>query len=152
MANPNIPLSVRFEERVIPEPMSGCFLWIGSTSNWGYGNLSRNGKLEAAHRIAWEMARGPIPPGRKVLHGCDNRACVNVLHLHLGDDFDNMREMVMRGRSPNKMKTHCPHGHPYDEENTKLAKGRFLQRRQCRTCNRDIRARWRKRHGKAGGA
>jgi hypothetical protein len=146
------PLSARFEANVIPEPMSGCHLWTGTASGFGHGRIRVNGKREAAHRVAWAIAYGSVPAGKKVLHSCDNPACVNVLHLHLGDDFDNMREMVVRGRSPNKAKTHCPQGHPYDAKNTKLVRGRFSPRRQCRTCNREISARCQRRKAERGAA
>lgn len=51
-----------------------------------------------AHRAAWDEQVGEIPQGAFVLHKCDNRLCVRVEHLYIGDASDNMRDMVDRGR------------------------------------------------------
>lgn len=65
----------------------------------GYGRVSYKGQLWSAHRLAWYLLYGPIPKGKFVLHKCDNPACVNTLHLYLGDHQDNMNDMKERGRA-----------------------------------------------------
>lgn len=128
----SLPPVERFAEQVIPEPMSGCHLWIGAATVDGYGTFGMGGRTRRAHRVAWEFANGPIPADTMVLHGCDNPACVNVLHLHLGDNRANMKEMVARGRSLHRQKTHCPSGHQYTPENTVVSGD--CGWRQCRLC------------------
>src|SRR5205809_7157419 len=49
----------------------------------GYGYLYVDGKSWSAHRYAWTLERGPIPPGLTVDHLCRNRACINVEHMEL---------------------------------------------------------------------
>jgi hypothetical protein len=71
----------------------------------GYGKLGRGGKTWLAHRFAWTQENGPIPDGLHVLHKCDNRKCIKVEHLFLGTRFDNMKDMIAKGRhrtNPNR--------------------------------------------------
>lgn len=64
----------------------------------GYGQIHLNGKTAYAHRVAYELANGPIEDGLYVLHSCDNRKCVNPSHLSLGTFDDNMADMVSKSR------------------------------------------------------
>ncbi len=48
--------------------------------------------------LAWEIVKGPIPPGMHVLHRCDCPPCVRPDHLFLGTHADNMRDMIAKGR------------------------------------------------------
>jgi hypothetical protein len=66
-----------FDERYIPEPMSGCFLWLDGVSRRGYGQLKYHGRDYGAHRFSWMLHRGDIPAGMCVLHKCDTPSCVN---------------------------------------------------------------------------
>jgi hypothetical protein len=97
----------RFRRKIKLDPATGCYLWQGSTDNHGYGQLSvggRKGRPRKAHRITWELARGPIPAGMNVLHTCDTPACVRIGHLFLGTQADNVADMDKKGRrrTPNR--------------------------------------------------
>lgn len=87
------------EERTIPEPNSGCWLWLLSCGNHGYGQLGWYGRKRTAHRLSWQAHHGDIPAGLCVLHKCDVRSCCNPDHLFLGTRPDNMADMVAKGRS-----------------------------------------------------
>lgn len=75
-----------------------CWEWQGRKTQKGYGRLERNGKTIRAHRLAYEIANGPIPCGKMVLHSCDNPPCCNPAHLRMGTARDNAVDAITRGR------------------------------------------------------
>lgn len=75
-----------------------CVLWDKHTERSGYGRATRRGKKYLAHRVAWEDANGPIPPGLYVCHKCDVPNCVEPRHLFLGTHQDNMTDKANKGR------------------------------------------------------
>lgn len=96
-----------FNEKYIPEPMSGCWLWTGALSgSMGYGFMRRfpgeHASYKYAHRFSWEHHHGPVPDGMHVLHKCDIPTCVNPDHLFLGTLADNMRDCKRKGRMPDR--------------------------------------------------
>lgn len=76
-----------------------CWLWTGATNARGYGTCWRNGVKWRTSRVAWDLARGPIPPGLCVCHRCDNPLCVRADHLFLGTNDDNVRDRNFKGRA-----------------------------------------------------
>lgn len=123
-----------------------CWLWLGTRNRRsGYGRFRLNGRLLAAHRVAWEFEFDPIPDGMNVLHRCDNPPCVRPSHLFLGTQQDNVDDMVAKGRDHfdafirEAQKIHvrqqrsasaCRQGHKYTVANTRIQGGR----RRCRAC------------------
>lgn len=92
----------RFERLYIPEPNSGCWLWLGhlrETEGRLRGEMSFQGRSQLVNRVAWKLFRGAIPTKSFVLHTCDVSICVNPDHLYLGTHLDNMRDMRVRRRS-----------------------------------------------------
>lgn len=70
-----------FEWYTIPEPTTGCILWIGTTARGGYGSMMAGGQRVASHRYAWEREHGPIPEDLFINHRCWTPQCVNTEHL-----------------------------------------------------------------------
>lgn len=81
-----------------PSTTVGCIPWTGKKHGYGYGSISRNGERYLTHRVAWERAFGPIPPGMVVMHECDNPPCYRLSHLRLGTYRDNFMDAVAKGR------------------------------------------------------
>jgi len=89
----------RFEARHVKVPIAGCWLWLTSNHHFGYGSIKNEvGQKEAAHRFAFRSFVSSIPDGMRVLHRCDQPACVNPHHLFLGTDLDNNNDKVAKGR------------------------------------------------------
>lgn len=87
------------ESGSMPEPNSGCWLWLGSVNSTGYGRLGqRQAAIRAAHRLSFVAYRGEIPPGIAVLHRCDEPSCVNPHHLFLGTLSDNVQDCIAKRR------------------------------------------------------
>lgn len=71
-----------------------CWPWQGELNDNGYGRLRFGGKMEVAHRVAYELTHGAIPAVRFVCHSCDNPPCCNPAHLWVGTAIDNLRDCV----------------------------------------------------------
>jgi hypothetical protein len=96
---PRTPLLWRFLAKVVVA-VSGCWEWQRCRRG-PYGSVHAGGsakKLVQAHRASYELFVGPVPPGLKVLHRCDNASCVNPDHLFLGTNKNNSEDMVQKGR------------------------------------------------------
>ena len=119
------PEKERFESLVVKG--DDCWLWQGSINRTGYGYFSRKGRSALAHRVAYELYKGPIPEGAQVDHqchnrdetcrggwGCPHRRCVNPDHLELATQSENLQRS---GRCGDRVReraakiTHCPRGH-----------------------------------------
>ncbi len=117
---------------------NGCWEWTGGFMGEKklYGSLCFNNKTNHSHRFAYEYLIGEIPKGKELDHLCRNTKCANPEHLEPVSHKENcMRGLtgVSTGKKQ-KSKTHCPHGHPYDKENTYIDSDGS---RRCNACNRE---------------
>jgi len=78
-AKPGIGLRDRLDMNT--DRSGNCWLWTAYQNPKEYGQLEVNGKLTSPHRVAYELAYGPIPDGMMIDHKCHTPACVNPAHL-----------------------------------------------------------------------
>ena len=88
----------RFWSKVTPVGLDECWEWQASRDGRGYGMLRTERGVRRAHRVAWELAHGPVPDGTVFLHSCDNPPCVNVAHLRIGTRAENAADRDSKGR------------------------------------------------------
>lgn len=103
-----------------------CWVWQLGRNEDGYGLVADGGRSRKAHVVSYEQLVGPVPGGLELDHLCRVRACVNPTHLEPVTHDENIRRQL----HVNALKTHCKHGHPFDEANTILRGGK----RSCRAC------------------
>ena len=117
----------------IPEPNSGCLLYLGALDRDGYGCVNVAGKKTRTHRVVYVYTHGTIPVGLDIDHLCRTRSCQNDRHMEPVTRWENTR----RGTSPvarNAAKSECKNGHRLTSENCYSRPG--MVERQCRQCNR----------------
>jgi hypothetical protein len=132
MSRPITPLLPRLMARV-QEDANGCWVYPG-TNRSGYGQISIGSRgahrVFGTHVVTYTHFVAPVPDGLQLDHLCRNRACCNPWHLEPVTCQENLR----RGNGAsglNYRKTHCRHGHPFNEVNTY----RDRDGRHCRPCH-----------------
>lgn len=103
-----------------------CWLWTGAQTGQfvKYGNAKYQGRTQGAHRVAYQLVKGPIPEGFQIDHLCFVPLCVNPDHLEAVPRDENDRRRRNR-------RTHCPQGHEYTESNSLIDTRGY---RLCRIC------------------
>ncbi len=126
-----------FYNNIITEPNSGCWIWIKSISNKGYGRAHLRPFEMSSHRFSWILFRGKIPETFHICHKCDTPSCVNPEHLFIGTAADNMADKIKKGRSKYaQRKNQCKHGHEFNENNTYIYFVNNKKHRQCKECRK----------------
>lgn len=126
-------------DRIEKVTESGCWIWmgeIGKRKNEGYGKFSLHQVRHVAHRLVYELVKGPIPDGLYPDHLCRVRCCVNPDHIELVTNRENILRGVGMGARHAK-RTHCSKGHEFTPENT-IDRYDCPNARRCRICSNAI--------------
>lgn len=75
-----------------------CWEWSGAIDTYGYGVFYFKGKIHKSHRLMYEIHYAEPLNNLHCLHTCDNRKCVNPLHLFSGTNSDNVKDKIKKGR------------------------------------------------------
>jgi hypothetical protein len=109
----------------------GHWEWRGARSPKGYGSVDIDGVRWQTHRYAYTTMVAAIPEGYEIDHLCGNTSCCNPQHLEAVTPEEHWKRSD-QGRY-NRMKDHCPKGHPYDSINTILKTSGGRGCRECET-------------------
>lgn len=130
----------RFWAKVDTRGDDECWPWLGRVTRTGYGSAlseernERTGRRKGttAHRVAYQLAIGPIPDGMEIDHvaarGCTRRDCCNPAHLEAVTPTENKRRS--RGNS-------CSRGHIYPHN---VYRDPSTGQRVCNVCRAERRA------------
>jgi hypothetical protein len=131
----------QLERLSIPEPNSGCWIWLGKIGTHGYAHMSyrvapQKRVTRNAAKVTWEIANArDFPKHLELDHICHSRWCVNPEHLRAVTHSVNIR-----ARRPFKnTKDFCKNGHP-------LIGAPRSTSRHCLICRRQYEQEWRLKH------
>lgn len=128
----------RFVRKVrVQEGDDACWLWVGAVQSRGYGSVGIDGRTHLAHRVSYQTFVAPIPDDLQIDHTCRVHQCVRPSHL----EPVTHRENALRGEGAGR--TECKWGHPLEGENLYVKPS--TGRRECVTCRREQKDRWRER-------
>lgn len=121
---PTFELAARLVSKT--DRTSECWVWTGTITPNGYGQVSKFGRPTLAHRVSYELFVGPISEGLVLDHLCKTTNCVRPDHLQPVTQAENV---IRAKRNPS-----CPQGHLYDDANSYYAPNGH---RRCRRCRRE---------------
>lgn len=131
-------VKLRMDKLVMPEPNTGCHLWMGMIFNGGYGRMWIKDKQFMVHRVAYFLNYGSIPEKLVIDHLCNTPSCVNPQHLEAKTQKENGLRAQTSLTTQNYQKTHCKRGHEFTIENTRITS----DGRSCRTCEKEYKRKW----------
>ena len=83
------------KEVIIEQQSNGCIKCLSHcTDKDGYVRIRYNGKHDRLFRVLYTIKYGEIPKGMVLRHLCNNAWCVNVEHLKVGTQKENVQDMI----------------------------------------------------------
>ena len=128
----------RFWSKVEITGLYSCWEWQ-ARRNKGYGQFRLNGRAQRAHRVAYELIKGPIPDGLEIDHLCRNRRCVNPFHLEAVTHIENLRRGMGTSGILYSPQSHCKRGHARTLDNLDINSN-------CKICMIELRKQYRNKH------
>lgn len=107
-------------------------LHAGHRQVWLYAGAHHARTGIQVHRLVLLAFVGEAPTGHEACHRNDTPSDNRLANLYWGTRSDNMRDRLRNGNNPFANRTHCPKGHEYTPENTRLYRGS----RSCKECQR----------------
>ncbi len=136
--------------RVVIDPVTGCWNWLGYLDSKGYGQVRIGGRQPSpvgrtirTHIVVWEMFNGAVPQKHDLHHECENKRCCNISHLLPMTHREHMRVSPRTVGYKASQRRECPRGHLLEGTNLIASDWRNGIRR-CRICaNEQDRVRYR---------
>lgn len=106
-----------------------CWLYAGSKTPDGYGQIRLDGKYQKVHKLIYEAFNGELPEGYETDHLCEVKACVNPKHLEGVTHRENTRRHYERFYSE-----FCRNGHPRSMTKYYWDNRTLVYAKQCSGC------------------
>lgn len=99
--------ALEFLRNTIANPPNDCVVWPYNLTSEGYGKVLWKGKGVKAHRLSLALHEGIEMPDPSIdtRHLCNNRPCINPIHLAWGSRKENMIDMAKAGNHPGQKLT-----------------------------------------------
>lgn len=76
----------------------GCWEWTGwAGKSKVHPQFKMDGKHFLARRVAWQLVRGPIPDGTKLLMTCECQVCINPAHAIAVTESEKGKRAAAKG-------------------------------------------------------
>jgi HNH endonuclease len=122
----------------MPIPECGCSAWLGKIGTHGYPQMAYREGGKRRHRkvatVVYELANGPVPPGKEVSHSCKQEWCVSEPHLLAETHSENLKRRRPFSRFKGNL---CKRGHPLPPKEQRNKNG------SCPTCYKEYQAQFR---------
>lgn len=117
------------------DPKTGCFNWTRSLAS-GYGKIWFGGSKDMAHRAAYFLGHGALPPKKIVCHKCNNKLCCNPHHMYAGTQSDNTKDMIKDGCFPHIGEKH--YQAVFTEDMVREARRLYKIKKNCAAVAREL--------------